>query len=133
MSGLSTIVAMIFEWGAVLKVWTAWGGSLSTENSHFCTTYVVDATMMSKGIDQCMKRVNHVDTIWSRVKDGALVPFLLQIRLTDEAQFMGHLSIVDLQQPEFRQPLVLQPAASIYCSFEQLSKYYYDVFCPRHE
>lgn len=88
------------------------------------TLYHVDAIMMSRGIDQCMKRVNRVDKIWSRVKDGASVPFVLQIRLTDEAHFMGHLSIVDLQQPEFRQPLVLQPAASIYCSFEQLSKHY---------
>ena len=79
--------------------------------------------MMAKGMDLCMKRVNHIDKIWSRVKEGTLVPFVLQIRLTDEAQFMSYLTIVDLLQPEFQQPLVLQPAASIYCSFEQLSKY----------
>ncbi|KAI7881694.1 hypothetical protein K492DRAFT_186740 [Lichtheimia hyalospora FSU 10163] len=81
---------------------------------------IENATMMAKGTDQCMKRVNHIDKIWSRVKEGTLVPFVLQIRLTDEAQFMSYLTIVDLLQPEFQQPLVLQPAASIYCSFEQL-------------
>lgn len=84
--------------------------------------HYVDAIMMSKGINQCMKHVNHVDTIWSRVKEGTLVPFVLKIRLTDEAQFMGHLTIVDLLQPEFQRPPMLRPAASIYCSFEQLSK-----------
>ncbi|KAG2228080.1 hypothetical protein INT45_009126 [Circinella minor] len=69
-----------------------------------------------------MKRVPHAAKVWDNVSTGSNMPFIVQLRLTDEAKFLGNLVIADLLQPEFQKPAVVKPACGIYYSFTQLRR-----------
>ena len=79
-----------------------------------------DADLLRKGLEPLMKRVPHAAKVWDNVSTGSNVPFIVQLRLTDEAKFLGNLVIADLLQPDFQKPPVVKPACGIYYSFTQL-------------
>ena len=78
--------------------------------------------MLDKGLDPWMRRVHQVDKIWDKVRVGSSIPYILYLRLTDEAKFLGNVTIADLLHPEFQKPIVAKPASSIYYSFTQLRR-----------
>ncbi|KAI9270434.1 hypothetical protein BDA99DRAFT_320297 [Phascolomyces articulosus] len=83
---------------------------------------IENAELLENGLEPLMKRVTHAARIWDKVRPGSSVPYIVHLRLTDEAKFLGNLVIVDLLQPEFQKPIVIKPACSIYYSFTQLRK-----------
>ncbi|GAB5586590.1 hypothetical protein Unana1_01490 [Umbelopsis nana] len=58
-------------------------------------------TILQNGIDSLMKSVNCVEQIWERLKLGSKFPFILKVRVSDTASFLGSFVIVDLLNTRF--------------------------------
>ncbi|KAG2178136.1 hypothetical protein INT43_003389 [Umbelopsis isabellina] len=57
--------------------------------------------ILDNGIDTVIKPVDNVDLIWDRVKLGSKFPFVLKVRLSDNARFLGNFVITDLLTTRF--------------------------------
>lgn len=48
-----------------------------------------------------MKHATSLDTVWSSVRNSPDMPFVLQIRLTDDAKIFGGILVSNLKTPGF--------------------------------
>jgi hypothetical protein len=84
---------------------------------------ILGKTVLERGIDNWLERVESIADIWKEVSKGAKLPNVLKIRLRDNVTNRpGYFYLFDLFNPSF---LPLTPdnenSQHIYFSFEKLS------------
>lgn len=92
--------------------------------------FYLDISILERGIDNWMKKIDNVMDIWKELSSGTKLPHVIKIRLTDAlTRRPGYLYLFDLLHPRFL-PLIpeIERSQHIHYSFENLSKYklYFD-------
>ncbi|KAL0078794.1 hypothetical protein F4703DRAFT_1209039 [Phycomyces blakesleeanus] len=106
-------------------------GFTDTKCYDLSTDQPLNYSSLKNGLDCTMRRAKGLAEIWAKVKHRPAYPWVLQLRLTDEADMMGNLVISDLWNHPFN--LTAPSDSSITRSFSKIRDLVESVVSPRFQ